>query len=195
MFKKLCVVLVPVVVLAIAIPVAAQEKAKRGQGKRAGEKGGRQTQVLPQQLLEGLELTAEQKLKLEAIAKEMTVPMQEARKMVDAILTDEQKAARKEATAAAKEAGKKPREAQQAVEAALKLTADQQAKMAKAKEKMAEVQKQVRDRVMGVLTPEQRQAVEAKMAKGRGGRAKQGDGEKKPGGKGKGGKGKKAGAE
>ena len=47
MFKKVCVVLVPVVVLAIVIPVAAQEKAKRGQGKRAGERAGGGGDVKP----------------------------------------------------------------------------------------------------------------------------------------------------
>ena len=77
----------------------------------------------------------------------------------------------------------------------LNLTKDQQTKMAKAKEKLAEVQKQIRDRVMGVLTPEQRTVVEEKMKKVRGGQAKRGEGEKKPGGKGKGGRAKKAGAE
>ena len=178
MFKRSFVVLMPVLLLAISLPLTAQEKAKRGKKKQAGERTGRQVQVLPQQLLEGLELTAEQQAKLETITKEMRGSMQEARMASNQILTDEQKVARKEALAAAKEAGKKPREAQKAVEAALKLTEEQQAQMAKAKEKLAAIQKQIRDKVMEVLTPEQRKAVQEKMKKARGGGTKKGKGAK-----------------
>ena len=136
MFKKLSVVLVAVLVLAIAVPVMAQEKAK-GKRKQAGEKARPQAQVLPKALLEGLELTDKQKATLEEIAKEMKVPMMEARKAVDGLLTDEQKEIRKATMAKAKEEGKKPQEAQKAVDEALKLTPEQQEKMAKAKEKVA----------------------------------------------------------
>jgi Spy/CpxP family protein refolding chaperone len=155
----------------------AQDKAK-GKRKQAGEKARPQAQILPQQLLEGLELTDEQKAKLEVIAKEMRAPVTEARKAIDDLLTDEQKEARKAAQSKAKEEGKKPQEAQKAVEEALKLTEEQKEKMAKLKEKQAEVQKQVRDKVMEVLTPEQQKVVEEKMKKTRGAGAKGGKGKK-----------------
>ncbi|MGI6414236.1 MAG: hypothetical protein ACOX1P_01095 [Thermoguttaceae bacterium] len=163
MFKTFSRVLAPLLVLAIAIPVMAQEKQKRGQRKQPAEKGRQQAQVLPRQLLEGLELSAEQKAKLEAIAKEMRAPLVEARKALGDILTDEQKAAREAAMKAAKEAGKKPQEAQKAAEEALKLTPEQKEKMTKVRKKMAELEKTIRDKVMEVLTPEQRAAVEEKM--------------------------------
>jgi Spy/CpxP family protein refolding chaperone len=178
MLKRSLVVLMPVLLLTISLPLMAQEKAKRAKRKQAGERAGRQVQVLPQQLLQGLELTAEQQAKLDSIAKEMRGPVQEARTAANSILTDEQKAARKEALAAAKEAGKKPREAQKAVEAALRLTEEQQAKMAKAKESLAAIQNQIREKVMEVLTPEQRKAIEEKMKKARGDRVKKGKGAK-----------------
>ena len=186
MFKKFCVGLVPVLVLAIAVPVLAQEKAKgkRGDQKQAGAKAQKQVQILPTRLLEGLELTDEQKVGLEAVSKEMKAPVMEARKAMNDLLTDEQKAARKEAMAEAKKAGKKPQEAQKAVEEAMKLTDEQQEKMAKLKVKQAEIQKQIREKVMAILTPEQRKAVEEKMKKAHGPRAKQG-GDKKPRGQGK----------
>ena len=186
MFKKFCVGLVPVLVLAIAVPVLAQEKAKgkRGGQKKAGARAQKQVQVLPTRLLEGLELTDEQKAKLEAVSKEMKAPMMEARKAMNDLLTDEQKAARKKAFAEAKKAGKKPQEIQKAVQATLKLTDEQQEKMAKVKAKQAELQKQIREKVMAILTPEQREAVQAKMKKAHGPRGKQGGG-KKPHGQGK----------
>ena len=65
MFKKFIVGLVPVLVLAIAVPVMAQEKAKAKRGQRqAGARARQQAQVLPRQVLEGLELTDEQKMLL-----------------------------------------------------------------------------------------------------------------------------------
>ena len=178
MFKKFFVVLVPGLVLAIATSVMAQDKAKGKREGKGGEKAKAQVQVLPKALLEGLELSDEQKVKLEEIAKEMKAPVVEARKAMDSLLTDEQKEARKAAQAKAKEEGKTPREAQKAVDEALKLTPEQQEKMAKAKEKQAEVQKQIRDKVMEILTPEQRTAVEEKMKKSRGAEAKGGKGKK-----------------
>ncbi len=198
MFKKFFVGLVPVLVLAIAVPVMAQEKAKGKRGERqAGAKGRQQAQILPKQLLEGLELSDEQKAKLATIEKEMKAPVTEARTALSDLLTDEQKQARRKAMTEAKEAGKKPQEVQKAVLAALKLTEEQQEKVAKVKAKQAEIQKKLRDKVMEILTPEQRKAVEEEMKKARGGRAKQGDGAKKPRGEGKarGGKAKKADAE
>jgi len=190
MRKKICRVLVPALVLAVAIPVMAQEKEKRGARKKPGTRG-RQAQVLPKQLLEGLELTAEQKAKLEAIVAEMKEAVSETRKTMDDLLTEDQKAARREAMKAAREAGKKPQEAQKAVAEALQLTEDQQEKMAKVKEKMTELQKKIRDRVMEVLTPEQRKTVEEKMKARRGPGKKAGE---KRAGAGRG-KGKKQGGE
>lgn len=193
MFKKFCVGFVPLLVLAIAVPVMAQEKAKgkRGEQKKPGAKARQQAQILPARLLEGLELTDEQKADLKEIAEEMKEPVLKSRKAMNDLLTDEQKEARKAAMAEAKKAGKKPQEAQKAVQAALKLTEEQQEKMAKLKAEQAELQKKMRDKIMAVLTPEQRKAVQEKMKKARGPRAKQGEGAKKPRGQGKG-KAKKA---
>ncbi|MHC4404518.1 MAG: Spy/CpxP family protein refolding chaperone [Planctomycetota bacterium] len=173
--------------LAIAIPAVAQEKqrAKRGDRKRSGERSPRQAQVLPRQLLEGLELSDEQKAKIEGIAKEMKTPIADARKAMLGVFTDQQRAARQEALKAARKAGKKPREAQKAVEEALKLTDEQKEKMAKARRAMADLQKKIREEVMAVLTPEQKKAVEEKMKKARAGRGKTAAGEKKPRGGGK----------
>lgn len=199
MFKRFCVGLVPLLVLAIAVPLMAQEKAKgkREGQKRAGAKARQQAPVLPARLLEGVELSDEQKAKLEEIAKEIKAPVMEARKAMNDLLTDEQKDARKKAMAEAKKAGKKPQEVQKTVQAALKLTEEQQEKMAKLKVGQAEVQKKMREKIMAVLTPEQRKAVEEKMKKARDPRAKQGDGAKKPRaeGKARGSKAKKSDAE
>ena len=176
MFKKFCVGMVPLLVLAIAIPVMAQEK---GKGKKGGQKKGpakarQQASILPARLLEGLELTNEQKEELAAIEKEMKAPVMEARKAMNDLLTEEQKAARKKAMMEAKKAGKKPQEIQKAVQAALNLTEEQQEEAGKLKATQADLQKKIREKVMAVLTPEQRKAVQEKMKKARGPRGGKG---------------------
>jgi Spy/CpxP family protein refolding chaperone len=108
-----------------------------------------------ERMLQGLTLSDAQKAKLAEVAKECGPKMVEANQKLDALLTLEQKQARVEAMAAAKTAGKKGKEMQEAVEAALKLTDDQKAKYTAARTAMGELEKGLREKVMGVLTPEQ----------------------------------------
>lgn len=174
MMKSLRYVLLPALVLALAIPVMAQEKAKHGR-KKAGQKAGRQAQILNPALLKALNLTEEQTAKLKAIGEEVKDQLQEARKAVMGILTEEQKKARQEAEKAAKEAGKAGKELRAAVDAAVQLTDEQKTKMQEARKKLAAVQKEIVEKLMPVLTPEQQETVKSKMARGgRGAKARGG---------------------
>ncbi len=92
----------------------------------------------------------------------MRAPLVEARKALGDILTDEQKAAREAAMKAAKEAGKKPQEAQKAAEEAPSSRRSRRRNAPKSGRKWPAL-KTIRDKVMEVLTPEQRAAVEEKM--------------------------------
>jgi Spy/CpxP family protein refolding chaperone len=114
-------------------------------------------------MLAEIELTAEQKAKLEALKKEMGPKLMEARKKTEGILTEEQRNARAEAQKAARAAGKTGQEARAAAEAAVKLTDEQKTKMAAARKAAGELQRQVRDKVMALLTPEQKETIKAKM--------------------------------
>ena len=159
-------VLVLALVLAITAPLMAQEEGrKKGQKRRPRAREG--FTVVPRQMLEGLELTAEQKEKLKGLEKEYGPKLKEARAKMDSIITDEQKKARAEAMKAAKEAGKKGKELRQAVEAAVQLTDEQKAKMAEARKAMGPLQREVREKFMALLTPEQKEAIKEKMKKGR----------------------------
>lgn len=176
--KMLRYLLMSALVLAIAVPLmAAQEKAKRGEKRQSREKQQR-AQIIPNELLKGLELSAEQKAKIEALGEQVKPKFEEARKAVEAILSDEQKAARAEAQKAAKAAGKSGREAREAVQAALKLTEEQKVKLEQAEKVMGELRKQIRDKMMAVLTPEQQEAVKAKMKQGHGREGKAREGKK-----------------
>jgi hypothetical protein len=72
-------VLVLALVLAIAAPLMAQEKARRKGEKRGGPKAREGFSVVPKELLSDIQLTAEQKAKLEELNKEMGPKLKELR--------------------------------------------------------------------------------------------------------------------
>jgi Skp family chaperone for outer membrane proteins len=140
--------------LAMTAPLLAQDKGK-GKGKarnrRADAAVTRAFQLPP-----SITLSAEQQEKLAALKKELVPKLTEANKKLAENLTDEQKKARREAAQAARQAGKKGKELQQAVEEAMKLTPEQQAAMTKARKELASVTQEVRTAVRNLLTDEQR---------------------------------------
>lgn len=104
-----------------------------------------------------LDLTAEQKTKLEALAAEHGPKLKEALAAVNKILTKEQVAAKAQAMKAAKDAGKKGKEAADAVSEALKLTDDQKKTMADADKVLKDAQAGWNKAVAELLTAEQKE--------------------------------------
>jgi len=105
--------------------------------------------------LAAAELSADVLAKANKVVDEQAPQLKEAQAKVDAVLTDEQKKARREALKAAKTSGKKRKEAQAAVESAMKLTTEQKSKLAEAEKEMAAAQAAVQRSLRDVLTPEQ----------------------------------------
>ena len=108
------------------------------------------------QLPKGIELTDEQKPKLAEIEKEFAAKMKEARENLDKVLTDEQKKARLEAQKEARTSGKKGKELQQAIKDATKATDEQQKKIEVAEKALAELRKEILEKVKPILTDEQK---------------------------------------
>ncbi len=165
--RVLRAVLILVVAVLIACPVVAQEKKK---GRRGGARGSDPTA----RLLEGLNLTDEQKAKVEEVSKELAPKVAELRKKQEGILTDEQKKAREEALKEARSAGKSRQETAKAVEDAVKLTDEQKAKRAEVGKEMADLQKTRMEKIKAFLTAEQKEQLEkrieelkSKMGKGK----------------------------
>ena len=77
------------------------------------------------------------------------------------ILTPEQKQARQEAMKAAKAAGKSRAEARKEAQAAVKLTGDQKTKLAEVQKANLALRKEIRGKVMAILTPEQKAQLNA----------------------------------
>jgi len=140
----------------LALPLCAAEGKKRG-----GKKGeGKQDQV--SQLLAKLEkanLTADQKTKVDEVIAKFKDKIAEARKAVPAEVQKAMNDARKQASAD----GKKGKELDEAVKAAVKLTDEQAAALQELRDlNMAMVKE-----VAGLLTEEQRTAAELKIGGGR----------------------------
>ena len=120
----------------------------------------------PLPFLNGLNLTADQKTRLDALRKEYQPKLKDS-KLLENILTAQQKTARRQAAEAAKAAGKTPKEIHQAAEAAVTLTADQKAKLAEAKKEMAPIYQEFHAKIMAILTPEQREQLKQRGGKSR----------------------------
>ncbi len=143
--------------------------AQDAKGKK--KKGGDQTPPAVAQLqkqLDGLDLNDEQKAKVKEIVAQHTTKIADAQKKVTALLTPEQRKARQEAAAKAKADGKKGKEAADAVNAALNLSADDKAKLDAANKEAADVVAEMRKAVAGVLTDAQKEKAGLNAPAGKG---------------------------
>ena len=103
-----------------------------------------------------IELTADQKTKIEALNKEFGPKLAECKKKANSIITADQKKARAEATKKAKADGKKGKELRAAGNAAFAITADQKAQQAECKKAMGALNKEIRTKFAALLTDEQK---------------------------------------
>lgn len=161
--KIVSTVLALFVSLLIVGNLSAADEKKGHEGKRPPHATMDRMEML-QGMLKGLNLTDEQKTKVEALKKEYGPKFKEGSQGMDGILTDEQKKAREEAVKAAKEAGKKGPEVWEAAKAAVKLTDEQKAKMAENRKAAEALHKQFREKLMEILTPEQKEQLKKEMA-------------------------------
>ena len=146
----LCAGLVVAVALSAGMAEAAKDKEK---GKKKGAKGAANAVfAIPKEIT----LTAEQQTKLDEIKNEQGPKIADMTQKLDSVLTDEQKAARKEAAAKAKADGKKGKEAATAVDEALKLTDDQKKQRSELQPELAKLQSSIKEQIHGLLTDEQK---------------------------------------
>ena len=108
-----------------------------------------------------IELTADQKTKLDALNKEFGPKLAECKAKANSIITADQKKAKAEAMKKAKADGKKGKELRDAVNAAVAITADQKAQQAECKKATSALQKQIRTQFAALLTDEQKAKIKA----------------------------------
>jgi Spy/CpxP family protein refolding chaperone len=131
--------------------VFAQETKKDKKGKRADPTAALKTK------LESLDLSAEQKEKIDKIFADQGAKVKAAAEKVAASLTAEQRKARNEAQQAAKAAGKKGKEANDEAMAAMKLTEEQKKAFDEATAAQREAVQGLNKAISEVLTAEQRE--------------------------------------
>lgn len=111
-----------------------------------------------------LNLTDDQKAKLTTLDKEYAPKQKELAEAGDKVLTADQKKARREALEAARKAGKRGPEVRDSIQAAMKLTDAQKAKLGENRKAMAALRKEVMGKVNQVLTPEQQEVLKKARA-------------------------------
>jgi Spy/CpxP family protein refolding chaperone len=146
-------------VLALAVAFAMVGKLSADDKSCPTSKPQRHAMAGPWDLLKGLNLTDDQKAQVKALRKEY---MPKFKAAADNILTDEQKKARDDAVKAAKAEGKKRGEVMKAAHEAVKLTDEQKTKM---KEAVKPLHKEVHEKLMAILTPEQKAQLKQKCEK------------------------------
>lgn len=145
--------------LALPLAAAQNEEGKKKDGKAAAEPAA--MYKLPDTVV----LTEEQTAKLDEVKKEYAPKFQALSKKGNDVLTKEQRKARREAQQKAKEEGKKGKELQAAVDAALMLSDDQKKQLDEVKAETAKLRTEMEGKVVALLTDEQKAQVEAAKKK------------------------------
>lgn len=109
-----------------------------------------------------VELSAEQKVKFDAIVAKYLPRVKRLDEKVEAVWTDEQKSARDAARKEAHDTGLRGKEAEEKVKASVVLTEKQAATLAVLKETEDKMDDEIKDIIKSLLTPEQKQLLERK---------------------------------
>jgi hypothetical protein len=130
------------------------------QEKKAGKRKGNNPAAAILKKVDGLgDLTAEQKEKIAKIKEEHEPKLAAAAKKLNDALTPDQRRARQEAQKAARQAGKKGREAQAEITAAMKLTDEQKKAYDAAQKELDEANGAFRADLSGVLSDDQKATI------------------------------------
>jgi len=174
---KLTFALVVVALMAGSALAQNPDQPRQGRGGRGpGGFGGGDPAGMFERLagaIQKLDLTAEQKEKVEALKKEYAPKVKAVKEKMDGVLTADQKSAREAAVKAAREAkGDDRRAAYQKIREAVKLTDDQKKAMEPIMKDAQTLSQEVRTKFNALLTEEQKTKLRESMGRGpRGGGA------------------------
>jgi Spy/CpxP family protein refolding chaperone len=138
--------------------LAADEKPTR-EGNRPHRPAMERGDLFGGEMLKGLNLTDDQKAKVDDLKKEYGPKLKEAWEKTDAILTADQKKAREEAVEAARASGKRGPEVMKAAQEAMKLSDEQKTKLDAARKDTQALRKAAYEKLMSLLTPEQKETL------------------------------------
>jgi Spy/CpxP family protein refolding chaperone len=153
MFKAVTTALVLGMSLAFVADLSAAKKERRHNGPPGGQPNFSRIDMM----LRGLTLTEEQKTKVAELKKVYDPKLKENRTKFEGLMTDEQKKASREAMDKAKADGKKGKDIWEAGQAAAKFTPEQKAKLDEARKASQVLEKELHEKVVSILTPEQKE--------------------------------------
>jgi hypothetical protein len=110
-----------------------------------------------------IEATDAQKASLKALQEELGPRLIELTEKQASLLTEERRVAREAAFKEARESGKDRESTAQAIEAALKMTDAEKAQLAETEQSLRELQQQIRDKIVALMTPEQKAEYEKRL--------------------------------
>lgn len=172
MLKAVSVVLTMIMSLVVVGSLVAAEGKSHKEGKHPPRPSEFDLNPIDM-VIKDLTLTDAQKTKVAELKKVYDPKFEKARENLDTILTDEQKKAKKEAL----EAGKDRKDLWKI----LQLTEAQMAKLGEGQKTLQTLRKEAREKVMSILTPEQKKQVKKAMADRINARSKDGRGPGGPG--------------
>ena len=137
-------------------PAGAKPSAKKPGEQR--QRGARQAAAVNKffELPATIKLTEAQQEQVAALKKEFLPEARELQRKQNALLTDDQKQARRKAVEELRDSNKKGRERQQALQAALKLTPEQKQQQSELQLAQKELQSRVDSKLHALLTDEQK---------------------------------------
>lgn len=151
-------------IVAATMALAVVPAANAGAPPKKGEKDKPAPGVF--RLPKHVEITAEQQVKIDALVEKYLPRLRELEEKADAVFTSEQKKARDAARQAAHAEGLRGKEANERVDAVVKLSDEQAAKRAEAQQAKKKLEEEIRAEVMSLLTPEQKDALPKPEKKG-----------------------------
>lgn len=144
---------VVVALLLAATQVKAAEAPKTESTKRRIADGtSDRSFAIPKEIT----LTTEQQAALEAIKKEHAAKVLELSKKLANVLTEQQKSARRDATAKAKADGKMGKDRTILIDDAVKLTDEQKQLLAEIKPELAKLRRSIREQIHALMTDDQK---------------------------------------
>jgi hypothetical protein len=157
--------LVRLVLCCLVAVVSVSPALAAGKKNKKNNKGQRDATAGLTKKLQKADLPADVREKASKVVAEYGPKVKQAQAASDAVLTSEQKSALATAKKAAKESGKKRKEAAADVAAAMKLTDEQKPKYAAAQRELEAAQANMTSALKGVLTADQQAKVGLKNKK------------------------------
>jgi len=146
MTRLLHLALLAFIALAIAAPAFAAKKNK--------DKGHDPAAAINKKL-DAADLPTDVREKVNKVLADDSPKLKEAQAKIDAVLTSEQKQAKRTAQKDAKASGAKRKESKASLEAAMKLTDDQKSKLSAAESDLKSAEATLKKDLQAVLTPDQ----------------------------------------